>query len=455
MTEPSCARLRWLLIAAIAALLARNALRVDPRIGYDALGHLAYAEVLAERGRLPNVAESHEFFSPPLPYLAPAVGYRLGLDGGKLGQWAQLLVWLLVCWRLPTLCRRLQPAAPERCALLALLALALMPFTFKSVAMVRGEPYVALFTVLALELALRLREPDAPRWRTALLLGLSVAGLGLARQWGALVGPALLLLLGSSVIQRLPRAPRDAGGLLAASALAALIGLAGCGWFYLGLRAQHGKLTAFNREGAPAFALTNQPPHFYRDLAREQLFERPIRPAFPNRMLPILHSEVWGDYWCYWLVTGRDRRSGHHVDGLALERTLRFVGRPPWLDVNDREMAPYLARLNALGLLPTLLAALALLAALRPPPSARAAHAALAVAIVGSLLGYLTFLIAYPDPGKGDTIKATYMLHTAPLFAALIASALCRCGRRWQLLLSGALFLLWLHNLPACIGRYT
>ena len=98
MNEPLwIPRLRWLLLAGIAGLLALNAHQVNPRVGYDAPGHLDYAKVLAAEGRLPDEQESHEFFSPPLPYLVPALGYRCGLHGGKLGQWFQVLVWLLVC----------------------------------------------------------------------------------------------------------------------------------------------------------------------------------------------------------------------------------------------------------------------------------------------------------------------------------------------------------------------
>jgi hypothetical protein len=32
-----------------------------------------------------------------------------------------------------------------------------------------------------------------------------------------------------------------------------------------------------------------------------------------------------------------------------------------------------------------------------------------------SVVGYLWFLIRYPSPNKGDTIKATYLLHIMPI----------------------------------------
>jgi hypothetical protein len=49
-----------------------NALFHDPAVGYDASEHLKYIQVLA-RGRLPGPEDTAEFFSPPLPYLAPAL----------------------------------------------------------------------------------------------------------------------------------------------------------------------------------------------------------------------------------------------------------------------------------------------------------------------------------------------------------------------------------------------
>jgi hypothetical protein len=47
-----------------------------------------------------------------------------------------------------------------------------------------------------------------------------------------------------------------------------------------------------------------------------------------------------------------------------------------------------------------------------------------ALVTLASFLGYFAFLILYPDLGKGDTIKATYMLQVFPFLAVLGAELL-------------------------------
>lgn len=61
-----------LLLIAINGIVLSNAVRHDPRVGYDAADHLKYIEVLSEY-RLPTRSDTAEFFSPPLPYLLPAM----------------------------------------------------------------------------------------------------------------------------------------------------------------------------------------------------------------------------------------------------------------------------------------------------------------------------------------------------------------------------------------------
>ena len=57
----------------IAALLLANALLHDPTSGYDANDHQNYVESLASHWRLPTKAESGQYYSPPLPYILPAL----------------------------------------------------------------------------------------------------------------------------------------------------------------------------------------------------------------------------------------------------------------------------------------------------------------------------------------------------------------------------------------------
>jgi len=76
------------------------------------------------------------------------------------------------------------------------------------------------------------------------------------------------------------------------------------GWFYIGLFLEYGSFTTFN-QSPTKFKLSNQPIEFYLPFTNEahMVFTKPIRPYFRNQFLPILYSDLWGDYWGYFSFT--------------------------------------------------------------------------------------------------------------------------------------------------------
>jgi hypothetical protein len=73
------------------------------------------------------------------------------------------------------------------------------------------------------------------------------------------------------------------------------------------------------------------------------------------------------------------------------------------------------------------------------------------------MLGYMWFLIMYPNLGKGDTIKATYTLHIFPYLGLLFADLLRKIRRKAELVywvIMVGLGLCFLHNLPASVTHY-
>jgi hypothetical protein len=438
----------WVLVlifGALHLLVLGNALLHDPEVGYDAHQHLKYAQTLAE-GRLPARGDSAEFFSPPLPYVLPALAMRaLGLDlrgAGKAGQLVNVLLSLGIVLLMLLLCDEVAPGS-EALKRGALLLLALETVYYKTLSFVRGEAYVAFFSLLAILLALRAARDGG---RKAALGGV-VALLLLSRQWGLLVMAGLLLF---AVLRSL--ATRDARPLRTIGA-SAVIGVALAAPFYLHLRADAGGALAFNRSGAASFSFANEPGSFYFGLGDGQLFTEPLRPNFPNELVPILYSETWGDYWEFFVVYAKE--GGVFLSGRDLERSAS--GRLGGVETNRRRMAAFLGRVNALSLLPTavLLAGLALglRAALRPASEGAAARAALALVVLASAVGYLAFLVRYPETERGDTIKATYLLHAFPLLSILGAEAVRRLERG-----RAALVVLWalvfIHDLPAFVTRH-
>jgi hypothetical protein len=77
--------------------------------------------------------------------------------------------------------------------------------------------------------------------------------------------------------------------------------------------------------------------------------------------------------------------------------------------------------------------------------------------VTSAYAGYFWFLVSYPSPDKGNTIKATYMLHTFPFVAVLVGCLLERLrdtSLRLRLVAAVLLVATFLHNLPAMVTRF-
>ncbi len=460
-----------LIFCLVNGIILINALIHPHHVGYDTLeGHLPYIAALGTL-QLPEPGTSRAFFSPPLPYALPAFVHFLLIPAavasdidplviaGKVGQLQNVLVSLGLTFFLLKICILLYPDdILFRINVLALLGM--MPVYYKSFAFIRGEPFVALLVVVAVYLAgILLWYPD--RWGSHHTLGfaLSLGLLMLSRQWGILFFPALGIWAEVLHIKWRSLSRSILRVVMMSIAGATLIG----GWFYLLLAIRYGTLTAFNRSAAPGFDPTNQPLSFYVGTGLDQLFHAPIYPAFVNQFWPVFYSEIWGDYWTHFVYTQTD----------------------PFFIYPYSVSAAYLGQVNLVALIPSAMLIgglvfgtiqgirLLWLSPLRYSKydtssesltmdrasllRRNALFGLLVLVVVISLGGYGWFLVMYPHPERGDTIKATYMLHIFPPLA-LLAGAFMRSIRlRYPLVFRVLLILLllaWVYMLPVMITRF-
>jgi hypothetical protein len=425
-------RLRaWL---AVALLLVNgsvllNALTHDPRVAYDAGQHLRYVDVLAT-GRLPLRAETAAFYGPPLPYVVPAL--VRGLSGATLRTSAraallvQAVLSIVLTLALLVACQRLRPG--DGVAKLLALGLCGMPAVYyRTFAMLRGEPYLATLATLLVAVSLGALARGDVRRRDALAMALTCAGIALSRQLGA------LLLLGwglFALVQAARRVPGWGRALTWSVLAVALLS----GWFYVGLRAREGTAMAWNLPRV-SLALGNQPSDFFLGTGSGELFTAPGRPRFQKQLLPVLHADWWGDYWHYFLFHGR-RSTGACVAWPAPRRPNAPPEDGADFSGNYDAMLRYLGLVNALALLPAAVLIAGLVTGARA--AARLARpgdaddvrtrglALVFLMAVTTGLGYLWFVVSYPRPDDGDTVKATYVFQLVPLLALLGAEALVR-----------------------------
>lgn len=445
----------------VNGLVLINSILHNPEMGYDADDHLAYMQVLPYR--LPYEDDTREFFSPPLPYFLPSLVDKacIALNhgkseaylfetcrkaGGKAGQLINFGLSVGLTLLLLQVCELLRPGS-RTFKLTALSLVGVMTVYYKTFSQLRGEPYVAFFTFWTLYLVAKiLRERQGIAWQRGLLLGLSLGLLALSRQWGFMVFPAV----GGLALLVWLRERGQGWPLLRAVLVSFVAAAMVCGWWYLNLLTDYDTLFAFNQD-SPGFHFSNQPYGFYRhtELDDMDLFKTPTRRSFDNELIPIFYSEMWGDYWGYFIFI-RDK-SYLGVLGLA----------------NQEQVNPYLGRVNAVSVYPSLILMAGLGIGLfslfklwwaQGADRERALYDTFLLMIVGSTyLIYMFFLISFPDLAQGATIKATYVLHGLLVLPILGAEAIERLKLFRPLAYHLAMVLLglvFLHNLPALITRY-
>ena len=445
----------------INLIVAVNAFIHNPEMGYDAEGHLDYITTLP--AKLPTFAESTEFFSPPLPYFFPSLVYqschRVYADqnivdyrnfdcrklAGKFAQGLNVLLSLGTTYLFLLIADRLRSGRANS-RLMALVLFGLLTVYYKTFAQVRGEPYVAFFCLLAVFLLMDSIQKDGLTWKNAILLGVTLGLLILSRQWGFLVYPAILVWLGLIWLNDRQLGLRLGKFVGMSLAVSLLVG----GWFYLYLYSNFGSFTAFNQPRL-GFSFSNKPLSFYRStgLGDFQLFKDPLRPRFDNQFLPSFYSDLWGDYWGFFVYVRDNSYLG--VVGMG----------------NREEIAPYLGRVNLAGVIPSLIFLGGGLAGIARLTNVRRRRGKLeysglfdnllVLIILFSLAGFLYFVITVPNAVQGDTVKATYMVHMLVLLPLLGAEFMGRIKARFPRvhnLIAISLVLVFIHNLPAMISRY-
>ena len=437
----------------ICYVLVYNIINYDQIFGYDAEAHQAYINYISmylpRSLELPTVDMTREFFSPPIPYLFPAV---VGVLCRNLTtssdffntcipiysfytQIFQALILLFVIYIYIKVFKRLYVKS-STISLNILLTVSLLTVNYKTFAMIRGEPYILLFNSLLLLHLLNIFEKnyELKIWdylKFGVLLGL----IALSRQWGILLFPGLGFLI--LFIQS--KKERDSYKKLVLTSF--LIGLLTCGWFYGNLYITSGSITAFN-DTPESFSFSNQNSDFYNPFNPESIkvFSEPIRPNFSNQLLPILYSDLWGDYWGYFSFTSRSFEQGR----------------------NQESIGDYLGKVNILSLIPTFLMILGLshykkAFSNKNKSSLDLINIYLFFSIFISLIGYLWFLIKYPGSSSGDTIKSTYMIqvfHAMALFGAQYLEKVKNNSSNVYLIFISLLVIVFVHNFQAMLSHF-
>ena len=436
----------YIIISFSLFALIYNVIYYDPIQGYDAEAHYNYiyfvSMYLPQNFVLPSIENTREFFNPPLPYIFPAMAQVVcrnvissadyisdcKLFVGTASQIFQTILYLLtLLFYLKSF--KLLKSNNFFLNINLILMISLMSVNYRTISMIRGEPYILFFNSVLIYLLILLIKKDFNYKRSDIyLFGLLIGLMALSRQWAFLLMPGYFLM-----IKYLKN--KSAKRYFKFISLAFVFGFLVSSWFYFTLFFEYGSFTAFNMDPIK-FSLQNQPLSFYNLFNDEasQVFSKPIRPNFSNQLIPVLYSDLWGDYWGYFVFVSRDLASG---------RGQMIIG-------------DYLARVNIVSLIPTFIMLVGLYNFKRLNGS-KAFHGYIIISVLVSFFGYLWFLITYPELPTGDTIKSSYIIQLFHLIAIISASYLEDLQKTNLKTYSIVIFLLtscYFHNFSAYLSHF-
>jgi len=436
----------YIIISFSLFALIYNVIYYDPIQGYDAEAHYNYiyfvSMYLPQNFVLPTVENTREFFNPPLPYIFPAMAQVVcrnvitsadyisdcKLFVGTATQIFQTILYFLTfLFYLKSF--KLLKNNNFLLNINLILMISLLSVNYRTISMIRGEPYILFFnSVLIYSLILLIKKDFNYKRSDIYLFGLLIGFMALSRQWAFLLMPGYFL-----IIKYLNN--KSAKKYFKFISLAFFFGFLVSSWFYFTLFFEYGSFTAFNMDPIK-FNLQNQPLNFYNFFNNEAslVFSKPIRPNFSNQLIPILYSDLWGDYWGYFVFVSRD---------LALGRSQMAIG-------------DYLARVNIVSLFPTFIMLVGLYNFKRLNGS-KTFHGYIIISALVSFFGYLWFLVTYPELPTGDTIKSSYIIQLFHLIAIVSASYLEDLQKTNLKRYSIVIFLLtfcYFHNFPAYLSHF-
>tara|TARA_B100001109_G_C18863761_1_gene475585 strand:- start:1344 stop:2693 length:1350 start_codon:yes stop_codon:yes gene_type:complete len=435
----------FILIAILFALIF-NIIYYDPFDGYDAEAHYNYVDsfsrYLPRSINIPDDSQTREFFNPPLGYLTPSVGqvicrnYTVSSDYlsecryfyGKFTQIIQSFIYLLtLCINLLTLKKFYN--SKNFLNLEYLILVSLIAVNYRTISMIRGEPYILFFlSILFYKFSQYTKKSFEVSSKEIIFFGTIIGMLALSRQWAFLLFPAFFIL----IIFINEKTRKNYSLFLLKSFL---VGFLLSSWFYFTLLFRYGSFTAFNKESI-GFSFFNQPLNFYIPNLNDLylLFTNPIRPNFSNQFISILYADTWGDYWGYFVFTSTKLDLGRNQD---------LIGS-------------YLARVNLLNL-PLTIFLISSIFLLKKTYKNNIFIKYINYSILFSLVGYLWFLISYPDFPTGDTNKATYILQIINMIVFLGSIYLKEIKEKnilFYRLFMIYLFTIFIHNFDSFLSHF-
>ncbi len=428
------------LFVALHLVLLNNALFHHPMATYDSKPHREVAH-LWSRLDVPTREATRGIHYAPLGYAPTSVLLLLGTPEREAMKVTQLVnvvySMVLVCFLL-RLARLVSPSDLLLRRLL-LAVLVCFPVYYKSFAMARPEPMLAMWCVLATYYATRIFCLGEREYGLFTLFGLFTSAMLLTRQWGGFLLPAFGVAFLLSCWWYPDRVAKLARGLTLSVGLCLLV----AGWYYAIMTQVHGTPMAFDSVLRP-FSFANWEPAFFWDFFPPGLFTAPVKALLDNRFFALLHAETWGDYWGMWLfdcIPGQLMPEGY-LDTAAPMLPLLRVSVPVALG------GTLLLVVGVLGSLATIVFAFS-----RSSTAANRATTLPPLLVLFTAGFYFVFVVCYTNTAS---IRATYILQIFPFAAFCLGFFLWRLSQHSKIafqLTTLIWFIIGLVQVPTFVTR--
>ena len=194
-------------------ILIYNIFFYNPILGYDGEAPYNYvnyfSRYLPYEIKIPSMDDTREFFSPPLGYLIPSLAQVVCRNVisssnflvecqpiyGKATQIFQSLMYIAtILINLYTL--KLFNKSNSFVNSSYLILISLLAVNYRTISMIRGEPYILFFLSIFILLILKIEKNDFNlNPKLIIFSGITIACIALSRQWGFFLFLPLLLQL--------------------------------------------------------------------------------------------------------------------------------------------------------------------------------------------------------------------------------------------------------------------
>ncbi len=324
----------YLLIFLSIFVLIFNIVSYDQKKAYDY--DLIYWYIQGLPYQIPTPEQNPAYYHPPLPYLLPSIADSIcdsyfenddeqicDFLWHKISMSFQGLLFLGSLFFYYKIYKFLLPKNLQnyKYNFIFVLFFLLPTLNYKTFVMIRAEPYLVFLTgylILTIFESIVIGNNNVKFFTK---VGI-VVGLMLLTKQSSI---AIIVGLLPSIFYIYKRNSINLKKFILLTSYSVIISFLVGGWFYLNQYNNYGSVVSFPRESAE-FKFSNHGNGYYTDFDFQEVTNNPVKYHDEPRLLQILYTDTWGDYWGYFSFDRSNTDDLQYMDDTikVLSNTMMF-----------------------------------------------------------------------------------------------------------------------------------